>query len=710
MFAQKTACLGMFLLIAAAPLSVFSQFQAPTQEELKMTSDPKAPGAAAVYLYREETEDDVHHFRSVYVRVKVLSEAGKELATVHVTYPRVLAYNATGNNSSTSSSAGENHFDAPDMNQVGADQPYDTDTFATNVEVKVLNARTIHSDGSVVPFAGGSDSLAKVNTGAGQQKEVTFTLPDVKVGDILEYRYQVRYDRFQSAPEWQIQQPYFVRKAHYLYIPSEQFLPDRTMGGAGMGDSALKDRHSEVLTDIRSTVILPPGKEVTHDALGRYALDLTDIPPFPQESFAPPISERVYQIDFYYAYTPVEKEFWQKEMQYWTKDLDRYIAAKDMLKSTVAEIAPASDAPLDRAKKLYALVQKLHNTDLGVDSSLSTADDSIPRGNVETVLESKSGNSNQLAFLYLAMVRAAGLNARPERIASRNRHIFSTALLSTSQLDSVLIALTIDGKEILVDPGTKMAPFETLHWSHSASGGVALAANGKVETVVTPMQKFTDNITVRAGSLNLTPQGALSGTLKVGFTGQRAIELRQLALLSGADAVKAQLDKLIASQVPAGMEAHVDHIANFDDASKQLVAVVPVSGSLAAPAGKPLTLPRFFFESKETNPFPADPSRTLPIDMRYPAQEQEQVTYVLPSGFALTAAPQDSTLKWEDNAVYELRSKTSAGSVTSMRVLARGFTLLDAKDYAPLRDFYQKVVAADQQQLVLSAAQPAKGL
>ena len=707
---EKVARFGMFLLVGMAPLSVFGQFQAPTQEELKMTSDPKAPGAAAVYLYREETEDDVHHFRAVYARVKVLSEQGKELATVHVAYPRVLAYNATGNNSSNSSTALENHFDAPDMNQAGADQPYDTDTYATNVEVKVLDARTIHSDGTVVPFAGGSSSLVKVNTGIGQQKAVTFTLPDVRVGDILEYRYQVRYDRFQSAPDWQIQQPYFVHKAHYLYTPSEQFLPDRTMGGAGMGDSALKDRHSEVLTDIRSTDILPPGKEVTHDALGRYALDLTDIPPFPQEPFAPPISERVYQIDFYYAYTPVEKEFWQKEMQYWTKDLDRYIAAKDMLKSTVAEIAPPSDAPLDRAKKLYALVQKLHNTDLGLDPSLSTADDSIPRGNVETVLEDKSGNSNQLAFLYLALVRAAGLNARPERIASRNRHIFSTALLSTSQLDSVLIALTIDGKEILVDPGTKTAPFETLHWSHAAAGGVDLGTNGKVETVVTPMQKFTDNTTVRAGSLNLTSQGALSGTLKIAFIGQKAIEMRQLALISDPDAVKAQLDKMIASQVPAGIEAHVDHIANLDDANKQLLAIVPVTGSLAAPAGKPLALPRFFFESKESNPFPANDSRTLPIDMRYPAQEQEQVTFILPSGLTLASAPQDTTLKWEDNAVYELKSKMAAGSVTNVRVLARGFTLLDAKDYEPLRDFYQKVVAADQQQLVLSAAPPAKGL
>jgi len=701
--------LGILLAGAAAPLSLFGQFQAPTQEELTMTSDPKAPGAAAVYLYREETEDDVHHFRSVYARVKVLSEAGKAVATVHVSYPQVLAFYATGDNSSHSSSAGENHFDAPDMNQLGADQPYDTDTYTTNVEVKILDARTIHPDGTIVPFSAGQGSMTKVNTGAGQQKEVTFTLPGVEVGSILEYRYQVRYDRFQSAPEWKIQQPYFVRKAHYLYTPSEQFLPERNVNGAGLSNSALRDRHYETLTDIHPVAILPPGKSLIQDAMGRYVLDLTDIPPIPQEPLAPPVAERIYQANFYYTYTVVEKEFWQKEMQYWTKDLNRYIASKPQIKSTVAEVVSPSDAPLDKAKKLYAVVQKLKNTDLDLDPSLSTADDSIPRGNVASILDTKSGNSNQLAFLYLALVREAGLTARPERIASRSNHIFSTSFLSTSQLDSVLVAVTIDGKEISLDPGTKMAPFQTLHWSHAAAGGIALTANGKVETILTPMQLNADNTSVRVGSLTVSPQGALTGTLKVGFTGQQAIEYRQLAVRSGADAVKDQLNKTIAAQVPAGIEAHVDRVANLDDSSKQLVALVPVSGSFTTLAGKPLTLPRLFFETKEANPLPADANRTLPIDARYPSQQQEQITWVLPTGFKLTTAPKDVTEKWEDNALYQLHSKVDAGSVTTLRVLAQGFTLLDPKDYTPLHNFYDKAVAADQQQLVVNASDSGKG-
>jgi hypothetical protein len=135
-----------------------------------------------------------------------------------------------------------------------------------------------------------------------------------------------------------------------------------------------------------------------------------------------------------------------------------------------------------------------------------------------------------------------------------------------------------------------------------------------------------------------------------------------------------------------------------------LVAVVPVSGSLAAHDGNRLTLPRLFFDTHETVPFPEDNARTLPVDVHYPSQEQEQITYQFPAGFRLETAPQDTTFKWEENAVYQVKSKADAGSITSARVLGRGFTMLDAKDYEALRGFYKKVAAADQQKLVLSAA------
>ncbi len=702
--------LALLLLGGAVPIVSFGQFQAPPKEELSMTSDPKAPGADAVFMYREEASDDPHHFTTVYARVKVLTEKGKEAATVHISYVRSFVFHATGDNSSRMGSGTANHWDAPDANHLGEDMPNDTDSFNVKTEVAAIEGRTIHADGTVVPLTGSPADLLTVKRGRNQVNDLSFTLPSVEVGSILEYRYQIRYDRFDRPPDWEIQKQYFTHKAHFAFTPAEEFSPERNRnaGSAGRTNSALTDPHGQAMTDVRSTAILPPGKSVRQEASGRYSLELVDIPAFPNEAFGPPAANLAYGVRFFYTPTPDVKDFWQKDMGYWTKGLNQYIEPTPGLKQTVAELCTGAPEPIDKAKKLYEAVQKLENTDFTSDGEPGIGSEWVPAGHVEKVLDDKKGTSNQIAFLYLAMARIAGINARPERIASRSRRIFSANLLSADQLDTVVITLEIAGKEITVDPGTKMAPFQTLHWAHAGAGGIALV-NGKIETILTPLQKNTDNSVLHVGTVKFTSNGAISGTLKVAFLGQQAIYYRQMAIHAGPDAARDAIEKEIASEVPQGVTAKVDHVAYLDDSNKQLLAIVPLSGALNSNAGSRMILPRAFFEGKETNPFPAADDRTLPIDMRYPAQEQEQITYELPAGYEVEGKPEDTVMKWEENAAYQLKSKVEPNSVTTARVLARAFTLLDAKQYVPLRDFYQKVVIADQQQLVLSAAQATKG-
>jgi hypothetical protein len=75
----------LFLFTLIAPASAEpAQWIPPTAEELTMTSQPQVPGAAAVYLNREEIIDDQHGEWSVYVRLKVLTERGKDYASVEL--------------------------------------------------------------------------------------------------------------------------------------------------------------------------------------------------------------------------------------------------------------------------------------------------------------------------------------------------------------------------------------------------------------------------------------------------------------------------------------------------------------------------------------------------------------------------------------------------------------------------------------------------
>src|SRR6185437_4744382 len=141
-------------------------------------------------------------------------------------------------------------------------------------------------DGTVIPLTGKPSEILKVTKGA-RGSETIFTLPGVEVGSVIEYRYQVRYDRYLTAPNWQLQAPYFIHKEHFVFKPSKQF--DPALRSSGVSDSSLKDPHDNVLTDIELRPNLPAGKTVTRDAMGNYLIELTDVPAIPTEPFAPPI-------------------------------------------------------------------------------------------------------------------------------------------------------------------------------------------------------------------------------------------------------------------------------------------------------------------------------------------------------------------------------------------------------------------------------------
>src|ERR1700734_522930 len=78
-------CLSLACLVSLATVAR-AQWTAPTPEELSMTSQPEVPGAPAVYLYREETTQDDLHVFSIYVRLKVLTDKGKEYSNVELPY------------------------------------------------------------------------------------------------------------------------------------------------------------------------------------------------------------------------------------------------------------------------------------------------------------------------------------------------------------------------------------------------------------------------------------------------------------------------------------------------------------------------------------------------------------------------------------------------------------------------------------------------
>jgi hypothetical protein len=623
-----------------------------------MTSDPKAPGADAVYLYREENSDDTLHYHSYFVRIKVLTEKGKELATVRTPYER------------------------------------------RNFKVTDIQGRTIHADGTVIRLNTKPSDLTDLKTKDLQVNTMVFTLPSVEVGSILEYKLEIRYDdAMVSSPTWEVQQPYFVHKAHYQFIPSKD-------------SDYITNSRGDILNKLMYGSIGGIGTKVVHHELDdHYLLDLSDIPAVPKEDWMPPLNSLNWRVQFYYTQYSTGAEFWQKEGNHWAKEADRFSNPSKALRAAVSQIVGPGDTEEQKARKLYAEVMKLDNTDFTREKSQAERKSEKLREIrvAEDVWTQKSGTSDELTLLYVALARAAGLRVYAMQVVNRNRALFDPSYLSTSQLDDYIAIVEIGGKgEILLDPGQKMCPFGLLHWKHSIASGFRTSDKGAA-TGTTPAAIYTANVTQRVALLSIDPTGAVKGSVRIVMRGQEALHWRQLVLENGEDEVKKQFNEAVRAYMPDGVQADFNHFVGLTDYEANLLAVVDVSGNLATATGKHVFLPEFFFEAHASHPFVAQDKRSAPIDVHYPKMEQEEVTYHLPDEFAVENPPAPANVSWTNHAIFKASSTAKGAEVATTRTVGYNYTLLEPKDYGELHDFYQKIVAADQQQLVLTRSQAAKG-
>jgi hypothetical protein len=473
----------------------------------------------------------------------------------------------------------------------------------------------------------------------------------------------------------------------------------------------MEDEHGRVINTLIWWPKLPEGVTVKTDAAGRYSIDVTDVPPAPDEEWMPPIQSLLYRVFFYYKASSSAMNFWIDDAKLWSKKVDQFAKPSSVINAAVAGLVAPGDSDLDKAKKLYKAVQALDNTDYSRKKSesemrqlkLKTAK------HAEDTWAQKSGDSEDIALLYLAMLRSAGLTAYATKVVDRQGGIFDLSYLSLSQLDNTIVILSTGGKDIELDPGEKMCPFQTLSWRHSSAGGLTQSAKGP-SAVTTSVQQYPNNKILRIGDVTLDSQGAFTGNFRFVMTGQEALYWRQTALRNDPEELKKQFERSrLESIIPDGVEAHIDHFVGLDDPEVNLIAVVNAKGSIGAATSKRLMLPAFFFETRGHQPFVAQEKRTQSVDMRYGDIVTDQVTYHFPDGFTVEGAPLDNNIPWPQHANLIIKTVSAPGQITIAHSLASAFTFAKPQDYQDLRGFYQKVAAADQAQLVLtkSPAAPA---
>jgi hypothetical protein len=625
------------------PVSAGDEWQPISQEELKMTSEPKAPGAPAIILFRQVDRDDSnprtpHEYN--YVREKILTEEGRKYADVDI--PLIKG-------------------------QWG---------------IASIRARTIRPDGSIANFDGKVYEKEIVKARGLKYLAKTFTLSDVQPGSIIEYHYMIDFaENYVFNSNWVLSNDLFIKSAKYTLKPYAEWALQLSWPN-GLPES-----------------VKPPVNEnkLIH-------MEVQNIPAFQVEDDMPPEAAMRYRVDFIYSEDGFEKEpdkFWKKQGKKMNDGAEGFVNKRKAMEQAVAEIVSPSDSPEVKLQKIYARVQKIRNTSYEIEKTEQEQKRAKEKeiSNVEDLWKRGYGNGYQITWLFLGLSRAAGFDASPVRIATRNDHFFKPNVMRTSDLNTNVVLVKLNGKDMYFDPGAEFTPFGLLPWSETSTTGLKLDKEGG-SWVTTPTPEPSESQIRRKADLNMTSEGSLEGKLTVTFTGLEAQWRRVEEHHEDEAHRKKLLEDYVKEIIPAGIDVELTNQPDWASSSPTLGAEFSLKvPGWALGAGKRALLPVGLFSGPEKH-MCEHSTRVHPLYFQYLFEKTDDVRIELPLGWQVSSLPPAQNTDAKVMA-YTLKVENDKGSLHFERHLRSGLTYLEPKYYPALRSFYQAVRTGDEQQVVL---------
>ena len=604
-------------------------------------------------MYREQDCDDngMTSHQDNYIRIKILTEEGRKYANIEIPFNKSLE------------------------------------------KIANLHARTIQPDGSSVEFNGETFDKTIVKVQGLQYLAKTFTMPNVQVGSTLEYRYTMDLEEHRIfSNHWILSGPLFTREAKFSLKPYVSKTTPVHLRWSWQG--------------------VPNGLEPKEGPDHIVRMEIKNIPAFQEEDFMPPPNELKSRVDFIYEGTYLESDpdaFWQHVGKHQNDILEKFVDKRKAMASAVAEIVAPDDPPEVKLRKIYSRVQQVRNKSFELRKSAQEIkrDKEKVDENVEDVWKRGYGTHRQLTWLFLALARAAGFEAYGVPVSSRRDYFFNPKTMEYWKLNSAVVLVKLDGKDLYFDPGAEFNSFGNLTWSETGVTGLRLDANGG-SWIKTPVPASSDARIQHTANFKLTEDGALEGTVTTTYTGLEAMYHRLDVRNSDDVTRKKFLEDRLRNQIGIlGTNVTLTNTPDWDSSETPVVAEFKVSiPGWSSNAGKRMLIPAAVFAAGEKKTFERS-TRSFPIYFHYPYQKEDDVTIELPSGWQAANVPSPIT-KDGHVVAYDCKVENNKTTLHLTRKVTVDFLMIDAKYYPGLRDFFQNIRSGDEQQIVLEPVTSSK--
>lgn len=510
-----------------------------------------------------------------------------------------------------------------------------------------------------------------------------FTFKNVQVGSIIDYSYSIYSDFYSSIPDLYAQYsiPIVWREITFEYLNYFQYKYFIT------GSAPVYHRESKNTTE-------NAGNQ-SHAKTRDYWV-FKDVPALKQLSYMRPVSNYRTKINYELYGIQVPAQVYENYSTSW-EEINKDLVESDRFGSLLDKLGPTKD-----------LAESLNLTEASEDEKIIAAVNYVQKnfiwdGNQAVYpslewrknLKEEKGNSSELNFTLIGMLRNLGIKAYPVILSTRANGVIFESFPTTEDFNYVITAIEKDGKYILVDPTSEFTGLNMLPQKCLNGKGLLISEKGPKWI---PIETGTPYDIAEFVSFKIDEDLSVTANYQSKHSKYAAYFFRDN--IDDMGGIEKYEKKLIDDFKDFNITDF--SVENLEDLSKPLVenySLAPEDylqemGDLILM--KPVLYPNF-----KENPFKKD-TRDFPIDFTYPRNYQQTVVIELPEGYAFDELPKNLRIATADRALYmSIIYSIEGNKLTMLMKFNIKETMFLASRYNEIKSFFDNVVAKENEQIVI---------
>ena len=515
-----------------------------------------------------------------------------------------------------------------------------------------------------------------------------FTIPNVKVGSVIEYKYKITSDRYGDVPDQFLQEEIPIVNVKYEVRVPEYFIYNVATKGYETISVDTKDavQNFSLINGGNIYTVNCNRKDVTYSMLNVPALK--DEPyVWDKDDYR---SAVVYELDatnfpnsFYRTYTnswaTIEKTL--KEETEFVNNIKKSSPFKDELKTAIINCK----TDIEKIETIYLFIKNRVKWNDDYAFFDNDPKDAVKKG---------TGTNAQINSLLIRALNDAGLNAFPVLISQRSNGRLPYTYPSIDKLSTYVVGIqTSEGKNVYIDGSSKYGGINLLPVELLVDRGYAMNDYATEKWVnLSTLTKNVESVYINAKMEN---DGKLKAKMMRSFVSLEAYYYKNKykSAKDSADYIE-QFETKNNLKIDSLNITGLDLLANQSNEEMVFTKNFEINGDFI------YINPMLFLHIGENTFTQSD--RKLPIEFKYPQIYSYYASIEIPEGYTISELPKSSRISLNDNqgkCSYMIGQNGNLVQINYKFELSQ--ILFPTTDYPMIRDYWGQIVTKNNEMIVL---------